>query len=96
MLLKINAVRRLNLPQAPSDYQSVDGIQVGFLDRRDWEALPPALQPLLRHACTELTDGIQKEKVEACAPWAKPGMEEDRADDANASIYMQGAVVPRL
>ncbi|MEC9148743.1 MAG: hypothetical protein VX470_07870, partial [Planctomycetota bacterium] len=29
VLLKINAVRRLNLPQAPSDYQSVDGIQVG-------------------------------------------------------------------
>ena len=69
---------------------------MGFLNRSDWEALPPALQPLLRHACTELTDGVQKEKVQAYAHWAVPGMEKDRADNANASIYMIGAVLPRL
>lgn len=69
---------------------------MGFLNRSDWEALPANLQPLLRHACTEVTDGMQKEKVEACAGWGGPGMEMERADGANASVHMHGAVLPRL
>ena len=76
--------------------QEFDGIQVGFLSRSDWDALPPALQPLLRHACTDLLDGMQREKVEACASWAGPGMEKDRDDDANAAVFMPGALLPRL
>ena len=71
-------------------------IQVGFLSRSDWDALPPALQPLLRHACTDLLDGMQREKVEACTSWAGPGMEKERDDDANAAVFMPGALLPRL
>lgn len=41
------------------------GTHAGYLNRQDWEALPAALQPLLRHLCTELPDIIQEEKLAA-------------------------------
>ena len=31
-----------------------------FLSRREWEALPPPLQPLLRHACPDVADSLQQ------------------------------------
>eukprot|EP01052_Picozoa_sp_SAG31_P039371 SAG31_NODE_5448_length_2529_cov_2.282367_1_plen_178_part_00 len=69
--------------------QDFAGTHIGYLNRQDWEGLPIALKPLLRHLCTELPDIIQYEKQAATRAFNNRGLDfANMKRDANHGVVV--------